>query len=570
MQPWLSKKNASLSLLAILAIVVFYSCNKSESQPIISAPVISYQQKVISIPVDAPMIPVRPDSTGGAIEEYSIKPSLPKGILIDKIKGVISGQASDTLTPTKFVVTATGPGGMATDTLLLSVGTVAFNYGTGTFVLEKGSTDLSTTPLSPSILAGSFSQFFLSPSPENLTTKTGLTFNTQTGQFSGTPTQLTSTTEIPTPLTYTVTGISTGNKATSATVSIIINDKKPSFTYTFSGSYTVGTSVGTTLNPTKLTGSGGISKYRIAPGSTELPAGLKLDSINGGITGTPTAASTATIVVRAINTGGYYDANLPLVINATAVAPSVRYMMSLVSGSVIDTISSALYSGNTVYLTKSPDSYGGVPIYLNPVVIAGQPATTATAFTNSPVFATGTANTNLTLSGSNGAISGTPGQFSTNSTPAHNITIANAVSGGATGSFAFNIVANTAFFTYNADNGKGVTSPNIYYFVKNIPLEQASGNYPGYTNAGLNPVGGSGVVSYTIYPLNSSTPAFSNSGLTFNTTTGAISGTPTTNTKPFTAYTFWDYAIAGKKADGSFTLYKIRMKIYDTAAEWSL
>ena len=64
------------------------------------------------------MIPVRPDSTGGAIEEYSIQPLLPKGISIGKDNGVISGQASDTLSPTKFVVTATGPGGRASDTLL--------------------------------------------------------------------------------------------------------------------------------------------------------------------------------------------------------------------------------------------------------------------------------------------------------------------------------------------------------------------------------------------------------------------------------------------------------------------
>ena len=134
-------------------------------------------------------------------------------------------------------------------------------------LLEKGSTELSTTPISPTILAGSFTQFFLTPSPDNLTSKTGLSFNTQTGQISGTPTQLTSTTEIPAPFTYTVTGISTGNKAASTTINIIINDKKPSFTYTFSGSYTVGTAVGNTLTPTKLTGSGGIVKYRIAPGS---------------------------------------------------------------------------------------------------------------------------------------------------------------------------------------------------------------------------------------------------------------------------------------------------------------
>ncbi|MGO8055729.1 putative Ig domain-containing protein, partial [Rhizobium leguminosarum] len=95
-----------------------------------------------------------PDSTGGAIEEYSVVPLLPKGISINRTNCVISGQASDTLSPTKFVVTATCPGGRASDTLLLSIGTIAFTYGvSGTFTFEKGSTELSTTPISPTILA---------------------------------------------------------------------------------------------------------------------------------------------------------------------------------------------------------------------------------------------------------------------------------------------------------------------------------------------------------------------------------------------------------------------------------
>ncbi len=570
MQPWLSKKHARLSVLVLLLIALIYSCKKSDND-YAPVPVISYAQKIISIPVDMPMIPVRPDSTGGAIEEYSVQPLLPKGISINKANGIISGQASDTLSPTKFVVTAKGPGGRASDTLLLSIGTIAFTYGvSGTFTFEKGSTELSTTPISPTILAGTFSQFFLNPSQDNLMTKTGLSFNTQSGQISGTPTLLTSTTEIPAPYTYTVTGISTGNKATSTVINIIINDKKPVFTYTFSGSYTVGTAVGNTLTPTKLVGSGNIVKYRLAPTSAALPAGLVLDSLSGNITGIPTAASTGTIIVRALNTGGYQDANVNLVVNATAIAPQVRYMMSLFSNNVIDTLAPSLMSGNTVYLTKSPDAYGGVSVFLNPVLIAGQAGTAANSYVASPVFIPGAANENLTIASNAGVVSGIPGQFTANSAPVKTIAIANAVTAGPAGSFAMNIVANSAFFTYNADGGKGVTLPNIFYFVQNQEVKTANGTYPGYTDAGLAPVGGTGVVNYSIIPSNANSPQFSTTGLSFNTTTGVISGTPTTNTYNFSTHAFWDYVIAGKKADGSFTLYKIRVKIYRTAAEWSL
>jgi hypothetical protein len=401
-------------------------------------------------------------------------------------------------------------------------------------------------------------------------TRTGLSFNTQTGQIAGTPTQLTSTTEIPAPYTYTVTGISSGNKATSTTISIFINDKKPVFTYTFSGSYTVGTAVGNTLTPTKLIGSGNIVKYRLAPGSPVLPAGLVLDSLSGNITGIPTAASTGTIIVRAINTGGYQDANVNLVVNATAVAPSVKYMMSLFSGNVIDTLAPSLMSGNTIYLTKSPDANGQVSVFLNPVLIAGQASTAANSYVATPVFIAGAANENLTLSTNAGTVSGIPGQFTANSAPTKTIAINNAVTSGPAGSFTMNIVANTAFFTYNADGGKGITLPNIYYFLQGQQVNVANGTYPGYTDAGLAPVGGTGVVNYAIVPSNANSPQFSTTGLTFNTTTGVISGTPTTNTYNLSTHTFWDYVIVGKKADGSFTIYKIRVKIYKSLAEWSL
>ena len=74
-------------------------------------------------------------------------------------------------------------------------------------------------------------------------------------------------------------------------------------------------------------------------------------------------------------------------------------------------------SGNTVYLTKSPDAYGGVSVFLNPVLIAGQAGTAANSYVASPAFVSGAANENLTISTSTGIISGIPGQFTANSTP---------------------------------------------------------------------------------------------------------------------------------------------------------
>lgn len=561
-----SKKLVGFSALAILALALFFSCNKKDEVTLPSAPAFSYKQKIISLAEDAAMTSVKPDITGGTIDAFSVAPNLPKGIIINTTNGEISGTPSDTLLPTKYVVSATGPGGVAHDTLTLSIGTVGFNYGnTGAFTLEINSSDLATTPISPVILAGSFSQFFVSPSPDSLTIKTGLKFNAQTGQISGTPTKLTSTTETPTPITFTITGITSANKAASSTINITVNDKKPNLFYAFNGSFSVGTSVGTALSPTVFANSGAIKKYTLASNSPALPAGLVLDSLTGKITGTPTEAINTTVIIRGMNTGGYIDVNLPLNVEATASAPQIIYAMSLINGNIVDTLCPRINSGNTIYLTK-PDGIGNVNIFLNPIITAGQPGT----YSISPAFLGGTANEGSLFLNSNGSVSGIPGQFTANSTPSHTITINNAAVGGPTGSFTMNIVSNAPFFTYNADNGKGVTLPNIYYFVQNQRVDTANGNYPGYTTAALVPVGGTDVVSYTIYPATASTQPFANTGLSFNTTTGVISGTPTTNTLSFNNYAYWDYIVEGKKADGSFTIYKIRIRIYATPAEWGI
>src|SRR3982751_2132426 len=135
------RKNTYYSVLAVLTIALLFACKKNNDVVKQQQPVISYKQKIVSLAEDMAMTPLKPDSLGGAITEYSVSPSLPKGIEINKLNGVISGTPSDTLMPAKFVVKATGPGGYANDTLTLSVGTVAFNYGANaTFTFEKGAT----------------------------------------------------------------------------------------------------------------------------------------------------------------------------------------------------------------------------------------------------------------------------------------------------------------------------------------------------------------------------------------------------------------------------------------------
>jgi hypothetical protein len=74
-------------------------------------------------------------------------------------------------------------------------------------------------------------------------------------------------------------------------------------------------------------------------------------------------------------------------------------MMSLISGSVVDTISPRITSGNPIYLTKN-DNIGAVLMNLNPIVTTGQTG----AFSIAPAFTSGIANENMSLTTATGAV----------------------------------------------------------------------------------------------------------------------------------------------------------------------
>ena len=565
-------------LLVLLPATVIFSCKKSDTKPAPKPPVISYNQKIVSVGVGQAIPTLVPDSSkGGSVTQYSIYPGLPKGLDLNQVNGVITGTPTDSLKPTRFIVTAYGPAGMGHDTLTISVGTVGFVYGTsGNYTFTIGAKDLATTPLAPTVLAGNFQKFFIDPNtnPNDLTTTTGLVFDQATGKISGVPNKLTSKAEVSQALTFIITAITQDNKAAYDTIHVTVNDMTPVANYAFRGSFSVGVSVGTLLTPSVTltpgilpgTNFGVVAKYRLAPNSPVLPDGLVLDSLTGKITGTPLAdgAGTPTVVIRAINSGGYLDISLPLDVEATAVAPEIKYMMSYISGDTVDIITPAILTGNTIYLTKKDTAHASnlaaVPtIYLNPVVVAGQPGTYSLAPTGSP----------LTLTTSTGMFSGTPAVAAT--TPyTGTLTIANLQPGNPNaGSFAVNMVSNVQFFTYNS-GGVGGLLGNYYQFLKGQKVDQGTGNvYPGYSTAGLTPVTNGNVTKFAIYPMNTTAPAFAATGLSFSTTTGAISGTPTMDSQGSSSITAtWPYLVVGTAADGSFTIYKLNVKIYATDGGW--
>ena len=159
--------------------------------------------------------------------------------------------------------------------------------------------------LTPSSSGGAPTSWSISPS-----LPTGLSFNATTGNISGTPTGVSSSTS------YTITATNLGGSGT-ATITIQVNDVSP-YSIVYTGSpftLTKGTAM-TTATPSA--GGGTVTSGSISP---SLPDGLLFSSSTGAISGTPTAVSSQTqYTITATNTGGSATATVTILV--TDAAPS--------------------------------------------------------------------------------------------------------------------------------------------------------------------------------------------------------------------------------------------------------
>ncbi len=231
---------------------------------------------------------------------------------------------------------------------------------------------------------------------------------------------------------------------------------------------TVGTAYSGTV---ATTGGAGSLAFSIASGA--LPTGLSLNSTTGAITGTPSAYGTFTFTVSVLDA------------SAAKVPTTQSYTVTIAPQQPVIT-------------TKSlPNGLAGTA-YSQQLTYTGGNATT-------PNFTcTGSLPAGLTLS-STGLISGTP-------------TVA---SSGATYNFTVSLTVGTQSAT---PVGLSITIPP-YPAVTTTSLP--NGNIGIAYSKQLNYNGGAGgTVTWAITP----STALNNSGLTFNTTTGVISGTPTSAT----------------------------------------
>jgi hypothetical protein len=386
---------------------------------------------------------------------------------------------------------------------LLPIAPTQLSYTSSTFTFTK---DTTITVINPSNTGGYIASYSSNPA-----LPAGLSLNATTGVISGTPTAVSLATN------YTITGTNTGGSSTTATISIKVNDKAPIFSYA-NTTANVGTAV--TITPTSTGGT--IISCSINP---TLPAGWSL-SATGAITIPATAVvSVATsYTIIGTNTGGNSTATISITVNA---APNKS--------------PNFIYNGTTITgLNNGPGPFSSF-IIPNTVTDIGDSAFLNCGNIGTLTFETGS----VLLTIGNDAFNG--------STITGGLTIPKTVTSIGAGAFlncGFGTSAALANLYINCnptvyDTGVGRNAflncffnPPIFTFLS-FSYANTTATFGTEVNITPNNIVGQ-IDSYSITPLLPS-------GLTLNTSTGVIYGTPTA-VSVSTIYT-----ITGTNTGGSST-----------------
>ena len=518
-------------------------------------PNISYSPSTNIYVVGTAISTLTPSNTGGIVVSYAVSPSLPAGLSLNTSTGVISGTPTAVTATATYTVTATNTGGSSSATLTLTVNpqlpAISYSPSTNSYPINT-----AITSLTPANTGGAASSWSISPA-----LPAGLSFDTTTGIISGTPTTVTAT------ATYTVTATNVTGSATT-TVTITVTPQPPVIVYSPSANiYVINTAI-TNWSPTNTGGTS--TSWSISP---SLPAGLSFDTTTGTISGTPTALSAiTTYTVTATNAGGSCSATIKITVNPNA--PVISYTPSsnnFIVGSAITTWTPANTGGSSASWSVGPSLPSGLIFNTTTGAISGTPAavSAATTYTISADNDGGVGTTTITIS----CVNPTPPTISY-SPSTNTYTVGVAISsltptntGGAATSWSINTAlpaglsfdtstgvisgtptasSATTTYTITATNSVGSATTTVTISVNAqapvISYSPSTNTYTvGTTITSLTPTNTGGVA--TSWSISSALPA----GLSFNTSTGVISGTPTA------ASTSKTYTITATNVSGSGT-----------------
>jgi hypothetical protein len=413
---------------------------------------------------------------------YAINPSLPGGLSFNGSTGFITGTPTEASPQTQYSVTVSDSSTPPQTTIPLTFNLTVNELQSVTAVVGQSDLPLTVnTPVSVTPIQGGGGFGTLSYSISPALGVTGLTFNTSTGLISGTPTSLKSLT------TYTVTVTDQATTPQTASAQFTLSVVAATLTTTvdispislFRG---VPISLLSSIGYRPVSAKDGFGTYTFAltggPSSNNLPTGLSFSTSTGIITGTANTlmvspGNTFTVTVTDQTTPVNQTSNNDFVLIVTE--PQALVLTNNETGT------RNLTRGVATSFTPATAS-GGYGLY---------------AYSISPNVPTG-----LTLNPNTGLISGTPANFNL-SPVTYTVTVTDQAS--QTQSTNFNIVINTP----------------PYIKLSTTPTQSVTKGVPSVSFAPLQVSGGAPSYSY------SRTAGTLPTGLSLNSTTGFITGTPT-------------------------------------------
>jgi hypothetical protein len=507
---------------------------------------------------------------GTAPYTFAVSPALPSALALNTSTGNIAGTPGATSAPATFTITVTdAAGATAANTFSLSVNAaVSATQAVATKVLTVGVAAPGFTPVTA---AGGVSPYTFGISPA---LPAGLVLSGSSGAITGTPAASLAAT------TYTITAADTVGGSATATFSLTVNAAPTSTLAVASNALTINRAA-VAFTPVTATGGSGALTYSVSPA---LPAGLSLNSASGAISGTPTAASAATnYTVTATDTlGAATSKTFALTVNPAVVASQAVASRTLTAGAAAVAFTPVTATGGTGAYTFaiSPALPTGLTLNGTTGAISGTPTVAATAATytvtvTDTLGASASQTFSLTVNGAVTAAQAiaskvlTAGTAATTFTPVtaaagttpYAFTIAPTLPGGLTLNATTGAISGTptaalatTTFTITVTDASNATASRTFTLTVNgsvvaTPTIANKTLTAGSAAAAFTPVTASGGTSPYTFAITPALPA----GLSLNTTTGAISGTPTVAAAAAN-YTVTASDSLGSAATGTFGL----------------
>ena len=256
-----------------------------------------------------------PAATGGTAPlTYSLSPALPAGLSFNPSTRELSGTPTSALAATTYTYTVTDANGATASlsfSLTVSAETTALSFGNASIAAQRYTQNTAISPLTLPAASGGTAPLTYSLSPA---LPAGLSFNPSTRVLSGASTSTLSTITY----TYTVTDGTGAKAALSFSLTVSAQTAAPSFgnASIAAQSYTQNTAISSLTLP-QATGGTAPLTYSLSPA---LPAGLSFNASTRELSGTPTAALTATTYTYTVTDETGATATLSFSLTVTAAS----------------------------------------------------------------------------------------------------------------------------------------------------------------------------------------------------------------------------------------------------------